>query len=189
MPSEHPTELPEIAFTGDLSEHEGDITEKILSVRPGGQCLIYFDSPGGSAYAGLALMSLVKLRGLDATGVVSGECSSAALWPFAACRRRLVTKYSVMLFHPMRWQSEERVGLAEADEWARHFRQLEGDMDQLLAELFSIDLDKIRHWLHPGRYILGPELVEIGLAELIPLELIPSLRAPRRTRRKKRRAS
>jgi ATP-dependent Clp protease, protease subunit len=187
MPSEQRSELPEIAFTGDLTEHEHDLTDKLLGIPPRAECLIYFDSPGGSAYAGLALMSLIKLRGLVATGVVTGECSSAALWPFAACAKRLVTPYSVLLFHPMRWQSEERVGLAEANEWARHFRQLEGEMDRLLAELLSVDLDRIRDWLHPGRYILGPELVEAGLAELIPLDRLAALNTmPRRKRKRPR---
>jgi ATP-dependent Clp protease, protease subunit len=180
------TELPEIALTGDLTEHEHEITDKLLGVPPGGKCLLYFDSPGGSAYAGLALMSLIKLRGLRATGVVAGECSSAALWPLAACTRRLVTQFSVLLFHPMRWQSEERVGLAEANEWARHFRQLEGDMDRLLAELFKADLKTIRRWLHPGRYVLGPELAELGLAELVPLADLAPLLSPARPRRKKK---
>jgi ATP-dependent protease ClpP protease subunit len=186
MPADTPDELPEIAFTGDLTEHEHDLTDKLLSIPPGGECLIYFDSPGGSAYAGLALMSLIKLRGLRATGIVAGECSSAALWPFAACTRRLVTQYSVLLFHPMRWQSEERVGLAEAHEWARHFRQLEGDMDQLLAELFAADFTKIHTWLHPGRYVMGPELVELGLAELLPLGAFAELTKPPPVRRKKK---
>jgi ATP-dependent protease ClpP protease subunit len=185
MPSARPSELPEIAFTGDLTEHEHDLTDKLLSIPPQGECVLYFDSPGGSAYAGLALMSLMKLRGLVATGIVTGECSSAALWPFAACTKRLVTPYSVLLFHPMRWQSEERVGLAEANEWARHFRQLEGDMDRLLADLFSTELDRIRDWLHPGRYLLGPELVEAGLAELIPLDRLSALRAAGRRKRKR----
>ncbi|KKL57855.1 hypothetical protein LCGC14_2231240, partial [marine sediment metagenome] len=48
-----------------------------------------------SAYAAMALTSLITLRGLKATGIVAGECTSAALWPFAACRRRLVTRMSV----------------------------------------------------------------------------------------------
>lgn len=169
------TELPEIAIVGDLTEREADITDKLLAVPPGGECVLYFDSPGGSAYVGLAMMSLIKLRGLAAVGIVMGECSSAALWPFAACRKRIVTKHSVMLFHPMRWQSEDRVGLAEADEWARHFRQLESDMDQLLAEELGVPLDRIRSWLHPGRYVLGSELAQAGFAELVPLDAIASL--------------
>ena len=159
----------EIAAIGDLTDNEADITEKLLSVPPGGECTMYIDSPGGSPYTAISLMSLILLRGLNVTGIVTGECSSAMLWPFAACRRRLVTAYSVLLFHPMKWQSEEHVGLAEAAEWARHFGHLEKDMDSLLAELFQIPADRISHWISPGRYVTGRELAELGLAEMIQL--------------------
>ena len=91
----------EISLVGDLTDNEGDLTEKLLNVEPGGECILYIDSPGGSPYCAVSLMSLILLRDLNATGIVTGECSSAALWPFAACRRRLVTAYSVLLFHPM----------------------------------------------------------------------------------------
>ena len=117
MPEEPEHDSPlEIAIVGDLTDHEGDLTEKLLGVEPGGECIIYFDSPGGSPYCAMSLMTLIRLRRIRATGVITGECSSAALWPFAACDRRIVTPYSVLLFHPMRWQSEENVGLSEAAE-------------------------------------------------------------------------
>ena len=75
----------EIAFVGDLTDHEADLTDKLLSVEPGGSCTLYFDSPGGSPYCAMSLVSLMLLRRTQATGIVTGECSSAALWPFAAC--------------------------------------------------------------------------------------------------------
>jgi ATP-dependent protease ClpP protease subunit len=115
-------------------------------------------------------MTLIKMRKLRATGIVTGECSSATLWPFAACQRRIVTPFSVMLFHPMRWQSEENVGLAEAAEWARHFGQLEQDMDTLLANLFGVSPDVMRDWINPGRYVSGRELAAAGMAELVDIE-------------------
>ena len=65
----------EIAICGDLAQHEHDIYEKLLGVHPGGECVLYFNSPGGSAYSALSLASLIVLRGLEATGVVIGECS------------------------------------------------------------------------------------------------------------------
>lgn len=159
----------EIAFVGDLTDHESELTEKLLSVPEGGSCTLFFDSPGGSPYCAISLMSLIRLRNLRATAVVTGECSSAALWPFAACKRRLVTRFSVLLFHPMKWQSEEHVGLAEASEWARHFQHLETDMDRLLAELFGVTPTDIDKWIRPGRYVSGPELAAAGLAELVEL--------------------
>jgi len=160
----------EIPFVGDLTENAAELSEKLLDVEPGGECILYFDSLGGSPYTGVALTSLMVLRGLKATGVVAGECSSAALWPFAACARRLVTPLSVLLFHPMKWQSEENVGLGEAAEWARHFGQLEGDMDRLLAELFGCSFETIDKWVRASRYVTGAELAEAGLAELVKLK-------------------
>lgn len=160
----------EIPFVGDLTDNEGELTERLLSVPPGGECTLFIDSPGGSPYCAVSLTTLIVLRGLKATGIVAGECSSAALWPFAACRRRIVTPYSVMLFHPMKWQSEEHVGLEEAAEWARHFGDLEIDMDRLLARLFGLKNGELENWIRPGRYVKGPELAEAGLAEMVDLD-------------------
>jgi hypothetical protein len=75
----------------------------------------------------------------------------------------------------MKWQSEEHVQLAEAKEWARHFGELEREMDRLLAELFGVSLDKLTHWMSPGCYLTGPQLAAEGLAELIDLQHIPNL--------------
>ncbi len=176
MSERHEDEGPvEIAIVGDLTDSEAELTDRLLSIEPGGECTIYFDSPGGSPYCAVSLMTLIKLRDLKATGIVTGECSSATLWPFAACRRRIVTPFSVMLFHPMRWQSEENVGLAEAAEWARHFGQLEQDMDVLLAKLFGVDPETMRDWINPGRYVSGPDLAAAGMAELVELDQLHRL--------------
>lgn len=168
----------EMAIVGDLTDHEAELTEKILGIEPGGECTIYFDSPGGSPYCAMSLMTLLRMRRVNATGVVTGECSSAALWPFAACNRRIVTPFSVLLFHPMRWQSEENVGLAEAAEWARHFATLEQDMDDLLADLFGVPHEVMANWITPGKYVSGRELAEAGIAELVEFNEIGNIIAP-----------
>lgn len=159
----------EIALVGDLTDNEGEITERLLSVPPQGECTLFIDSPGGSPYCAIALTTLIRIRGLKCTGIVTGECSSATLWPFAACHRRIVTPYSVLLFHPMKWQSEEHVGLSEAAEWARHFGSLEKDMDALLADLLDVDREMLDAWINPGRYVSGREFAQAGLAEIISL--------------------
>ena len=172
--SRRSTEVVEIAVVGDLTDQEADLTQKLLEVPCGGRCVLYFDTPGGNPYAGMSLMSLLLLRDIDATGIITGECSSAALWPFAACRHRLVTPYSVLLFHPMKWQSEENVGLSEAREWARHFGVLETEMDKLLAQLFAVSYEQVQTWMNPGRYVSAGELVAAGMATLIGLEPLPN---------------
>lgn len=159
----------EIVLSGDLIEKSGDLAEKLTSVPRRSRGIIWFDSGGGSVYVGLALASIIRLRGLDAAGVVAGECSSAALLPFAACPRRYVTHHSTLLFHPIRWQSDEHVRLEEAAEWARHFKHVEGDLDALLARMFDFKLDRLNDWTRPGRFITGPEMVEAGLAKMVDL--------------------
>jgi ATP-dependent protease ClpP protease subunit len=159
----------EIALVGDLTDSEQEITDKLLSIPRGGEGVLFIDSPGGSPYCALALMTVILVRELRLSGIVTGECSSAALWPLAACKRRMVTPFSVLLFHPMKWQSEEHVGLAEAAEWARHFGQLETDMDNLLADLFGAPREMMQKWITPGKYVTGKEFVAAGLAEMLPL--------------------
>jgi ATP-dependent protease ClpP protease subunit len=177
MKTDRPREGPiEIPVVGDLTENASELCDKLLSVEPGGECILYFDSLGGSPYCAIALTSLIRLRGLRATGIVAGECSSAALWPLAACGRRLVTPFSVLLFHAMKWQSEENVAMGEASEWARHFMRLETDMDHLLADLFGCPAETIEQWVRANRYVTGPELAEAGLAEMVELRPLDFLR-------------
>jgi ATP-dependent protease ClpP protease subunit len=177
MTNDPPDGPLEIAFAGDLSQHESDIYDKLLGVPPGGECVLYFNSPGGSAYAALSLASLIVLRGMNATGVVLGECSSAAIWPLAACKRRIVTAHSVLLFHPLKWESAEHVDISEAAEWARHFAYLEQDMDAVLARLLGMEERKLAAWMRPGRYVTGRELAAEGLAELVDLLPVEGLAA------------
>jgi len=175
-PDQHEVEEPiEIALVGDLTENEGELSEKLLGVPRGGECSIYIDSPGGSPYCAMSLATIILMRKLRVTAYVTGECSSAALWPFAACVKRYVTPYSVLLFHAMKWQSEEHVGLHEAAEWARHFGQLEQDMDVLLCELFEKSREQVMTWIKAGRYVAGRELVTAGLAEIIELGSLAAL--------------
>ncbi|MEO2020013.1 MAG: ATP-dependent Clp protease proteolytic subunit [Fuerstiella sp.] len=156
----------ELVISGDLSDRQSDLLSRLVELPLRSKGVIYFDSAGGSVYAGLALATLIKTRELNATGVVVGECSSAALMPFAACQKRFVTAVSTLLFHPMRWQSEEDVRLEEATEWARHFKELEADLDQLLVKLFPVDAAMLQKWTRPGRFVTGRELAAAKLAVL-----------------------
>lgn len=157
----------EIPLCGDLTERQADLLEQVAEVPRNSRGLMYFDSCGGSVYTGLALATLMRVRGLRVTGVVIGECSSAALLPFAACQKRFVTTHSTLLFHPMRWQSDEDVRLEEATEWARHFKDLESRLDKLLLDLFGVEQSTLHGWTRPGRFVSGPELATAGLAELL----------------------
>lgn len=159
----------EIVISGELVDKDGQLHEKLVDLPRNSRGTIFFDSSGGSAYVGLALASLIRMRGLRAVGVVASECSSAALLPFAACEERYVTPHSSLLFHPIRWQSDEQVRLEEAAEWARHFRVMEADHDALMSRLFGCAAETISAWNNPGRFVSGEEFVAAGLARMIDL--------------------
>ncbi len=162
------TSIPwELSLCGDLTDRQADLLGHLTEFARGSQGVLYFDSCGGSVYTGLALATLIRIRGLRVTGIVIGECSSAALLPFAACHKRLVTLHSTMLFHPMRWQSDEDVRLEEATEWARHFKDLETRLDSLLVSMLNVPAETLHGWTRPGRFVSGAELAAAGLASLI----------------------
>ena len=161
--------VPEIPIIGEVDDWEADVVRALLDIPPGSECILYIDSAGGSVYGALAVLTLMRHRRLQGTAIVLGECSSAALLLFAACKRRLVTRYSTLLFHRMRWQSDKRVGSEEAFRWAKHFEDMEKDLDTLQVQLFGAAEEQVRVWTRGGYYVTGPELVAVGLAEMLPL--------------------
>src|ERR1700722_734356 len=169
MPRKARRQPVEIAVVGEVDDWQKDVMDALLEVPSGGEVVFYIDSSGGSIYGALAVMALMKHRKLKATAIVLGECSSAALWLFAGCSHRLVTPFSACLFHPMRWESEKRVTSVEAVSWARHFQQLEKEMDDLLIRLLGKGGEEIRVWTAEERFVTAKEMVAAGLAEMMQI--------------------
>ncbi len=163
----------EIAVVGEVDDWEADVVKALLE-KAGGRS----ERTGLLHRLGRRQQSLRAAGGADATAaaaasrasaVVLGECSSAALLLFAACERRQVTRYSTLMFHRMRWQSDKRVASHEAFHWAKHFEDMEKDIDDLQIRLFGGGDAQVREWTAEGRYVTGPQLVEAGLAEMLEL--------------------
>jgi ATP-dependent protease ClpP protease subunit len=161
--------VTEIAVIGEVDDWEADVVRSLLDLPPRSRCVYYIDSTGGSVYGALAVLTLMRHREVDGTAIVLGECSSAALLLFAACRRRIVTPFSTLFFHRMRWQSDKRVASDEATLWAQHFVEMEKELDALQVRLFGTAEDKIRAWTAAGSFISGPEAVAAGLAEMMEI--------------------
>ena len=65
----------ELALTGDLSDRQSELITKLIELPSKSRGVLYFDSCGGSVYAGLALATIIRMRELQVTAVVVGECS------------------------------------------------------------------------------------------------------------------
>ena len=160
----------EISLSGDLYEKQKDLTDALVEVPFRSKGVLYFDSCGGSVYVGLALATLMRLRGLEATGIVGGECSSAAFLPFAACTKRFVTPHSTFFFHPIQWTGKEDLRADEAVEWTRYMQILETDIDRLTARFLGIGAEteaKIAGWIKSSKFLTGSEIADAGLATLL----------------------
>lgn len=162
-------QVTEIPVIGEVDDWEADVIKTLLELSPRSRCVFYIDSSGGSVFGALAVLTLLRHRQLEATAIVLGECSSAALLLFAGCQRRLVTPHSVLLFHKMRWQSEKRIGAEEARQWAKHFEELESEIDSLQVRLFGRAEEQVRIWTSGGHYVTGRDMVTAGLAELVEI--------------------
>lgn len=169
MAKQRTTKRPrEIAVIGDVDSWQRDVIQDLLDMRVGAECVFYIDSAGGSVFGALAVATLMGHRKIKGTAIVLGECSSAAVLVFAACRRRFVPPLSTFLFHKMRWQSERRINSGEASLWARHFALLEKDLDDLQARLFGTAEEQVRLWTSAGQFVTGQEIIAAGLAEPLP---------------------
>lgn len=158
----------EIAIVGELfEEEENDIIKSLLEIPPEGEVTIYLDCSGGSVYSAISISTLIRLRKLSATAIVLGECSSAAILVFATCQKRFVTPRSVFLFHRVKWRSEKDVRSDEASNWATHFHWLEKEVDQYQADLFGLPSESFDRWIQEGRFVLGSEMVTLGVAEML----------------------
>jgi len=159
---------PEIPIVGEVyDEVVADAIRDLLEVPEGGEATLYIDSSGGSVYSALAIATLIRLRKIRATGMVLSECSSAAILIFAACERRFCTPRSVFLFHRVKWRSEKDMRREEAINWAQHFQWLESEIDRWQASLFGQGGERVGEWIEQGRFVIGTELADVGLAEII----------------------
>lgn len=159
----------ELALVGEVDDWEKDVLDDLLEVEPGGECVLYFDCSGGSVSSALAVLAFIRHRPIRARAVVLGDCSSSAIMLFAACKPRLVTRYSTFLFHRMRWESDEDVNPTEALNWAQHFARLETDLDELIFRLFGAAEDQLRAWTRDGAFVTGEEVAAAGLAQLLEI--------------------
>ena len=170
MPKSHARKkATDIPLIGDVDDWEEEVIQAILDLPRGSECALYIDSGGGSVYGALAVTTLISQRRLRCQAVVLGECSSATLLVFAVCQKRIVTRYSTFLFHRMRWQSDKRVGAQEASHWAKHFEDMEREIDILQEKLLGSGADQVRDWIRGSQYVTGAQMVAAGLAEMLEI--------------------
>lgn len=119
-------ELTAAYFGGNYPQ---EIADFVAGLSPNQPLTIFFNSPGGDVFAGLAIYNILKRHQGRKTGQVDGMAASIASVILMACDERVVnTGAQVMIHDP--WTS--------AAGNARQLREVAGQLDQAAESILDV---------------------------------------------------
>lgn len=105
------------------------------STRP---ITIYFDTEGGDAYSGTALLSTIENSFTTIIGISDGGMlMSMGLPLFLSCHYRVLSKHTHVMYHTLRAAVPEST-LAELDNLVTHFTRMQDSMDEYILNHTTI---------------------------------------------------
>jgi ATP-dependent Clp protease protease subunit len=128
------------------------VTDVIKAAQLGqAPVLLLLDSPGGSVFAGLKLVSQIRTSKVPVVTLVTGMAASMAAIIHQAGHLRLMTKNSMLMFHPVAGGTQgilhEMVSLIEA------IKGVERDMDELVSRQTGIPLSILKPLIIENLYL------------------------------------
>lgn len=134
-----------------------EIADFMNSLAPNEPVTIYFNSPGGDVFAGMAIYNILKRHQGKKTGYVDGMAASIASVIFMACDERVVnTGAQLMVHNPWGYC----VGNAE------QFRAFAEELDKAAESIIDVyetcaqdgvDRDKIKELMDAETWMRGEE--------------------------------
>lgn len=127
---------------------------------------LIINSPGGHIIHAFAMYDALKGAPFRTTGIVVGECCSAATIVLQACHNRLMSPNSTFMIHVgtsfigAKHHNEAVTDMKEIDRMSRA-------ADELVAKRAGIPLKKYRKLQIFGRYFTAQEAVEYNFADKV----------------------
>lgn len=119
-------ELTAAWFGGNYPQ---EIADFVAGLSPNQPLTIYFNSPGGDVFAGLAIYNVLKRHQGRKTGKVDGMAASIASVILMACDDRVVnTGAQVMIHDPWTWATGN----------ARQLREVAGQLDEVRESILDV---------------------------------------------------
>jgi len=138
----------------------------LLSLEGTGPIYFIINSPGGKVFAGLQLISAMKIlkyRGIEIHCMVSGMAASMAFQIFNECTHRYALSNSLLSWHPIRASVEKALTPKVAMQLAEDMERYEkGMVDALKDQLRISDQEFDKHYYNETLH-LGE-----GLKQLAP---------------------
>jgi len=159
-----------IVFLGtEVDDHVANlITAQLLFLEaedPEQDISLYINSPGGSAYAGLAIYDTVQFVKPDVRTICVGMAMSAAAMILAggAPRKRSALPNAKMMIH--QGSAGFRGAPTDIDIHAREVLSVTRRMAEILARHSRRDVDQVMRDIDRDNFMSPPEAVEYGLID------------------------
>ncbi len=153
-------------------ESAKDITEKLLYLEatgPGKEITFYFNTPGGSITAGMAVYDTMRLITSPVTIVVTGMAASmgSILLCAAAKGRRLLYPHARVLIHQPLIAGRFIGPATDINIQAQEMEKIRAELNEILATASGQTLEKIAHDSDRDFYLNAKEAIAYGLADKI----------------------
>ena len=164
-------------FYGDISEpnalelnaalYELDkklsITNVFLDINP--VINLHINSYGGSLFAGLATVDVIRNLKSDVHSIVEGAAASAATIISVACKKRSIGKYSKMLIHQLSGSNYGKYTELEDD--MENNRNLMNTIKEIYKIHTKVPMKKLNEILKRDLWFDSKTCLELGLVDKI----------------------
>ena len=118
--------------------HKWNRDDEGLTIEERQPIKIFFNTEGGEAYSGSALIGAISNSKTPTHGIVEGGmCMSMGLMLWLSTSYRTVNRFSNILYHALRAGSDTRT-LAEMKVVLEHYENMQNMMDELILEKTSV---------------------------------------------------
>ena len=153
-------------------ESAKDMTEKLLyleAIGPGKEITFYFNTPGGSITAGMAVYDTMRLITSPITVIVTGMAASmgSILLCAAARGRRLLFPHARVLIHQPLISGRFIGPATDINIQAQEMEKIRAELNEILAAASGQTLEKIAHDSDRDFYLNAREAIAYGLADKI----------------------
>ena len=139
-----------------------------LAALTGKDITVWINSPGGDAFAGMCIYTLLKEHKGKKTCKVAGIAASAATIPPMACDEILLSPASILMIHEastIAWGREEDMEKAQGA-----LRAVNETMADVYAARCGRPRDEVLKLMHDETYMSPAKAIELGFADGVMYE-------------------
>ena len=159
--SRSPPELRDEPFCA-----ETDVLKAIREANPDEEIELVIDSLGGSLTAGIAIYRALKKHPGSVTAKVEGYAASAASIVMCAADQIEVYNSSLIMIHGVQVVGEQ-ISAANIQKLAGDIESLDSAIADIYVNRTGNNVETIRDWMNPEKWMSGADAVKLGFADSI----------------------